>query len=69
MPETKFGKCPWCERHDQVLYFALGAYDGKLWTDWICARCLNAARQLKQEAVSENMHEGMVRRDDWPGAD
>ena len=60
MPETKFGKCPWCERHDQVLYFALGAYDGKLWTDWICARCLNAARQLRQEEV---------KCDDRPGAD
>lgn len=47
MPETKVGKCPWCERHKQILYFTMGQYDGNLWVDWICGSCLNAAREIK----------------------
>ena len=49
MPETKFGKCPWCERHNVMLTFAFGQYDGKLWCDWICFRCLDVARNLPKE--------------------
>lgn len=52
MPETKIGKCRWCERDYQVLYFAMGQYDGKVWCDWICAKCLNAARELKTKRKS-----------------
>lgn len=45
MPETKEGTCPWCERHRQTLYFTVGQYDGKLWCDWICARCRDVCRK------------------------
>lgn len=53
MPETKFGKCPWCERRELRLYFTMGSYDNKLWCDWICGKCLNTARNLKKEAIKE----------------
>ena len=43
--DTKFGKCPWCERHEQVLYFCTGIHDGQIWCDWICRRCLDEYRQ------------------------
>lgn len=43
MPETRFGKCSWCEQ-ERMLFFAMGAYDNKLWCDWICGSCLDAAR-------------------------
>lgn len=45
MEETKFGKCPWCERHNCVLHFAIGSNDGELWCDWICGKCLVEARE------------------------
>ena len=45
MEETRFGKCPWCGKKDRVLYFAMGQYDGKIWCDWICMACLDAARK------------------------
>lgn len=51
MPETKTGTCPWCERHQQTLYFTIGICDGHLWTDWICARCRQICRTL---TVNEN---------------
>ena len=60
MPETKFGKCPWCERHNQTLYFAAGSYDGgRLWFGYICGRCLNVARIItgigeEKDGVSRN---------------
>lgn len=54
MPETKIGKCPWCERY-KVLYFAMGQYDGNLWCDWICAKCLNAARELKKNESDNDL--------------
>ena len=44
--ETRFGKCPWCEKHNVVLYFATGSYRGNLWCDYICWKCLDAAREL-----------------------
>lgn len=44
MPETKQGTCPWCERHDQTLFFTVGQHDGSLWYDWICGECLKVAR-------------------------
>ena len=50
MPETKQGTCPWCERHDQTLFFATGCSNGRVWYDWVCARCLNALNGLNQEA-------------------
>ena len=53
MSETKFGKCPWCEKHNQVLYFALGSYGNKLWCDWICAKCLDAARNNFKDEIKE----------------
>lgn len=43
--DTKFGKCPWCERHEQVLYFCTGIHEGRIWCDYICGRCLDEARQ------------------------
>lgn len=55
MPETKFGKCPWCERHNVRLTFAFGQYDGKLWCDWICFRCLDAARNLPKEVKNDDV--------------
>ena len=57
MSDTKFGKCPWCERHEQMLYFAIGAHDGKLWCDYICAKCLNAAREW-QGMPGEQLYTG-----------
>ena len=50
MPDTKYGKCPWCERHNVALTFAMGQYDGHLWCDYICYRCLNVARDLPYPA-------------------
>lgn len=47
MPETKQGTCPWCEKHNQTLYFTTGVKDGRLWYDWICARCIITAMALK----------------------
>lgn len=47
MPETKHGTCPWCEKHDQTLYFTTGTVDGRLWYDWICAKCIIAGMAVK----------------------
>ena len=47
MPLTKIGKCPWCERHNVTLFFSSGIVDGELWTNWICAKCRQAARSLR----------------------
>lgn len=49
MPETEQGTCPWCERHDQTLFFAIGCRNGRLWYDWVCARCLSTVNELNQE--------------------
>ena len=43
--DTKFGKCPWCEHGDQVLYFCTGIHDGQIWVDYICGNCLDEAHQ------------------------
>ena len=45
MIETRFGKCQWCERHNQVLHSVVGQHDGQLWCGWICYECLVAAQQ------------------------
>lgn len=58
MPETKFGKCPWCERHNVVLYFALGQHDGELWCDWICGKCMDTARNLKRDEQTDDCRTG-----------
>lgn len=60
MPDTKFGKCPWCERHEQMLYFAIGAHDGKLWCDYICMQCLNTARKLLK-LPEDRMRKGAIK--------
>jgi hypothetical protein len=51
MPETKHGKCPWCEKHNQTLYFTTGVIDGRLWYDWICGKCISTLMswELKEE--------------------
>jgi hypothetical protein len=43
MPEKRFGKCSWCEQ-ERMLVFVIGTYENKLWCDWICGSCLDAAR-------------------------
>lgn len=43
--ETKFGTCPWCGKHNQVLYFAIGQYDNRIWCGWICNNCLEVKRK------------------------
>lgn len=43
---TRFGTCPWCGKHEVPLCFAVGQYRGRLWTDWICHGCLEAAREI-----------------------
>lgn len=54
MPETKFGKCPWCEKNNRMLFFVMGCYDHKIWCDWICGSCLHAARNnFSEEAIKE----------------
>lgn len=52
MPETKTGTCPWCERHQQTLFFTVG-YDEQigLWTEWLCARCRQICRELPKRMV------------------
>ena len=46
MPETKQGTCPWCGTHDKTLFFTTGVNEGRLWCDWICAHCLQAASEI-----------------------
>ena len=46
MPETKFGKCQWCEL-ERVLYFAIGSHGKEIWCGWICGACLDKARRLR----------------------
>jgi hypothetical protein len=50
MPDTRIGKCPWCERHNQTLYLTTGViYEtGELWIEWVCAECRQACRKLKE---------------------
>ena len=42
--ETRFGTCQWCERHNVVLEFVLGQHDGRIWSGWICGKCLEEVR-------------------------
>lgn len=56
MPESKVGKCPWCERHNVQLYVTYGVVDGKLWIDWICARCRSYASDFSN-SIKENDHD------------
>ena len=53
MTERKYGKCPWCGKHNTFLYFATGSYHGNLWCDWICGKCLDAARELPVMKMEE----------------
>lgn len=54
MPETKEGRCPWCERDGQTLYYTQGAYeDGSIWVDYICGKCLLLAKGMKTEAIQD----------------
>ena len=46
---TKFGKCSWCERHNQMLYFCTGIHDGQIWVDYICGRCLDEYRNEEMQ--------------------
>lgn len=46
MPVTKEGICPWCDSR-ATLYIAMGLVDGRLWIDWICAKCQDIARNLE----------------------
>lgn len=48
MPETKIGKCPWCERHKVMLTFVVGQYAGNIWCDWICYECLNSVMNMSE---------------------
>ena len=43
--ERKFGNCQWCEKHDTLLTFVIGQYNGKLWSGWICNDCLGVKRK------------------------
>lgn len=53
MPMTKQGKCPWCEKHNKTLFFSIGIMDGRLWCNWICAKCLSIARGLEYGGDTE----------------
>lgn len=50
-PDTRIGTCAWCERHNQTLFFIVWAFDGRIFTDWVCIRC----RRIHQKrTVDEN---------------
>ena len=44
--ENRFGKCPWCERHNVKLTFVLGTRGGRLMCEWICNECYKKAREV-----------------------
>lgn len=54
MPLTRFGTCPWCERHKQTLFFTVGTDDGELWFEYVCARCLAVCRGIVEEKIKKN---------------
>ena len=58
MGNWRFGKCPMCNQEDQMLYFAIGSYRGKLWCNYICAKCLTAARD--RQKTEEKQHDESV---------
>ena len=42
MPETRTGKCAWCEAEDQTLGFIVWCFENSIFTDWVCSRCRRA---------------------------
>lgn len=51
MTDTREGTCSWCGRHNQTLYFVVWAFDGGIYTDWVCGRC---RRIHRKKTVNEN---------------
>ena len=47
----RFGKCPWCERHNQTLFFCTGIFDNRIWVDYICERCLDETRKIDMKRM------------------
>ena len=45
MPNTIFGACPWCEKHNRILFFTVGVTDGILDYKYLCADCLELVRK------------------------
>lgn len=58
-PEPKQGKCEWCERHNQTLYWTIGVTDGELWSVWICEKCRSCVGPLHRvlNGIKEGEHD------------
>lgn len=44
MPERKMGNCPWCGKHNTMLFFTIGLTEGRPWVAWLCASCAKVSR-------------------------
>ena len=45
MPETKWGKCEWCGRHEQMVKLMAVPYEGRMVLGWICPRCMDVCQR------------------------
>lgn len=45
MADARIGKCAWCGKHNQRLFFLTWVYDGRILSDWVCEKCLDEYRQ------------------------
>lgn len=55
MPEYKMSVCPWCNRETKC-YFVTGiASDGRPWCDWVCIECQQAASEMRDLLVEQEI--------------
>lgn len=55
MPEYKMRVCPWCNR-EMKCYFVTGvASDGRPWCDWVCIECQQAASEMRDLLVEQEV--------------
>ena len=49
VPTMAVGKCPWCEKENKVLHLMAAYIDGHLGGDYVCARCILALDELREQ--------------------
>ena len=53
VPTTAVGKCPWCEKENKVLHLEAAIIDGHLGGEYVCAKCLLAIDQMREQRAKE----------------
>ena len=50
MDQEERGRCAWCEREGQRLFFLIWYMNDDLFTDWVCEHCRRAVGATVNES-------------------